>query len=109
MNLRLQAFRGLVLTAIVAALVGSFRLGLERGFDHTIDVEAYGRMLFAIGAAVSDEVHGKHGYVIDDIADSTLSNSGLRTGHKERDCSQRRPRALDHELFRVKRPFCMDS
>jgi hypothetical protein len=77
MNLRLQAFRGLVLTAIVAALVGSFRLGLERGFDHTIGVEAYGRMLFAIGAAVSDEVHGKHGYVIDNVVDSALTNGGL--------------------------------
>jgi hypoxanthine-guanine phosphoribosyltransferase len=109
MNLRLQVFRGLVLTAILAALVGSFRLGLERGFDHTIGVEAYGRMLFAISAAVSDEVHGKHGYVIDDIADSTLTNSGLRTGHKERDCSQRRSRALNHESYRAKRPFCMDS
>jgi hypothetical protein len=62
---------------IVAALVGSFRLGLERGFDHTIGVEAYGRMLFAIGAAVSDEVHGKHGYVIDNVVDSALTNGGL--------------------------------
>ncbi len=77
-----RVFCWVMAIVVVVALAGAFRVGLQRGFDHTIGVEAWGRMLFGIGGAITSMAHGRHGYVIASVVETVLQYGGL-TGHPE--------------------------
>ncbi len=68
---------GLIALVIAAALFAGFRVGLQRGFDHTIGIEAWGRILFGVGGAVTSMAHGGHGYVISSEVEAALQDGGL--------------------------------
>jgi hypothetical protein len=64
--------------AMVGVLfIATFRLGLIRGFDHIIAADAWGRMVFAIGAAITDLAHGGRGYIVFDHINTVLTYGGL--------------------------------
>ena len=60
----LKYFQWLVIVFVVGGLFSAFRLGLDRGFEHTIGAEAYGRIGFATCAAITELAHhGPRGYI----------------------------------------------
>ncbi len=65
------------MVVILVTLFATFRVGLDRGFDHTIGIEAWGRVLFGVGAAISDLVYGVKGYVVDRVVETLLQTGGL--------------------------------
>jgi hypothetical protein len=79
--------RRLILRIVIlcagAALALAFYIGTLRGFDHTVGPDAWGRMVFGIGAAIMDQVFGIHGYVLSSSLESVLQSNGL-TGEQEK-------------------------
>ena len=67
-----------MLAFIIAGVFFSFRVGLDRGFEHTIGAEAYGRTSFAICAAITDLAHqGLGGHVCNEVVETVLAYAGL--------------------------------
>jgi hypothetical protein len=76
-------FRWLMIVFIIAGLFSAFRLGLYRGFEHTIGAESYGRLGFATCAAITDLArHGPGGYVCNQVVETVLAYAGL-TGDEQ--------------------------
>src|SRR5437870_5704719 len=79
----LKYFRWLMIVFIVGGLFSAFRLGLDRGFEHTIGAEAYGRIGFATCAAITELAHqGQRGYICNHIVETVLAYAGL-TGDEQ--------------------------
>jgi hypothetical protein len=76
-------FRWLMIVFVIGGLFSAFRVGLDRGFEHTIGAEAYGRIGFATCAAITDLAHrGPGGYVCNSVVETVLTNAGL-TGDEQ--------------------------
>jgi hypothetical protein len=71
-------FRWVMIVFVIGGLFSAFRLGLDRGFEHTISAEAYGRIGFATCAAITDLAHhGPGGYVCNHVVETVLTYAGL--------------------------------
>ena len=74
----LKYFRWLTIVFVIGGLFSAFRLGLDRGFEHTIGAESYGRIGFATCAAITDLAHhGPGGYICNHIVETVLTYAGL--------------------------------
>jgi hypothetical protein len=79
----LKYFQWLIIVFVIGGLFSAFRLGLERGFEHTIGAESYGRLGFATCAAITDLAHhGSGGYVCNTVVETVLTYAGL-TGDEQ--------------------------
>src|SRR5262249_28594356 len=74
---RSRLFVLLTIAAVCSALFASYRIGIERGFPDTIGPGAWGRMLFAVGAAIAQMKHEGYGYTVPGAIETILYNSGL--------------------------------
>jgi hypothetical protein len=75
--LQSRIFMLVAVIAICSSLFASYRIGVERGFPDTIGTGAWGRMLFAFGAAIAQMRHGGYGYTIPDAMETVLTYGGL--------------------------------
>jgi hypothetical protein len=74
----LKYFRWLMIVFVVGGLFSAFRLGLDRGFEHTIGAESYGRIGFATCAAITDVAHhGPGRYICNNTVETVLAYAGL--------------------------------
>lgn len=76
-HLALRRIQTIAVISVIAIVLIAFRIGILRGFDHTIGIEEYGRLEFAIGGAVTDQVFGVSGYVIGRHVEEILITNGL--------------------------------
>jgi hypothetical protein len=75
-----RALSALQLAAVISCatlLFIAFRIGCLRGLDSTIGTDAWGRMLFGIGGAITDQVFGNSGYALGRSIETILSLNGL--------------------------------
>jgi hypothetical protein len=70
-------FRWLAIAIICIALFASFRIGLVRGLADSIGQSSWGRVLFAVGAAITEMEHGGYGYTTSNVIETVLTYSGL--------------------------------
>jgi hypothetical protein len=70
-------FRWLAISIICVALFASFRIGLVRGLSDSIGQASWGRVLFAVGAAVTEMEHGGYGYTTSNVVETVLIYAGL--------------------------------
>src|SRR4029077_12733713 len=71
-------FRCLMATFVIGGLFFAFRVGFDREFEHTIGAEAFGRVSFAICAAITDLAHhGSGGHVCNEVVEQVLAYAGL--------------------------------
>jgi hypothetical protein len=73
----LRRIQVVAVISVVAMLFIAFRIALLRGFDHMIGIEAWGRMLFAFGGAITDQTFGIGGYVTGGYVEQVLISNGL--------------------------------
>jgi hypothetical protein len=73
----LSAVQLAAVVSCAALLFIAFRIGCLRGLDHTIGMDAWGRMLFGIGGAITDQVFGIKGYALGRTIESILFLNGL--------------------------------
>jgi len=62
---------------VAAALFTAFRTGIRRDLHSTFAAQSWGRVQFAIGAAVTSRYHGGYGYTISDVVRGVLTTGGL--------------------------------
>jgi hypothetical protein len=74
---RSRFFVLLTVAAVCGTLFASYRIGVDRGFPETIGTGAWGRALFAFGAAIAQMRHGGYGYAIPGAIETVLTYSGL--------------------------------
>jgi glycosyltransferase 2 family protein len=77
-----RVFLWLAVAIVCVSLTAAFRLGTDRGLRDTIGPGAWGRVLFGIGAAITQMDDGGYGYTISTIIETVLKNGGL-TGEPE--------------------------
>lgn len=70
-------FRWLAIGIICVALFASFRIGLVRGLSDSIGQASWGRVLFAVGAAITEMKHGGYGYTTSNVVETVLIYAGL--------------------------------
>jgi len=70
-------FRWLAVGIICVALFASFRIGLVRGLSDSIGQASWGRVLFAVGAAITEMEHGGYGYTTSNAVETVLIYAGL--------------------------------
>ena len=73
----LSAVQLAAVASCAALLFIAFHIGCLRGLDHTIGMDAWGRMLFGIGGAITDQVFGIKGYALGRTIESILFLNGL--------------------------------
>ena len=73
----LSAVQVAAVASCAALLFIAFRIGCLRGLDHTIGTDAWGRMLFGIGGAITDQVFGIKGYALGRTIERILFINGL--------------------------------
>ena len=73
----LSAVQLAAVASCAVVLFIAFRIGCLRGLDYTIGTDAWGRMLFGIGGAITDQVFGVKGYALGRTIEGTLSLNGL--------------------------------
>ena len=73
----LTAVQVAAMVSCAALLFIAFRIGCLRGLDYTIGTDAWGRMLFGIGGAITDQVFGIKGYALGRTIEGILSLNGL--------------------------------
>jgi hypothetical protein len=65
-------------TIVCISLIGAFRIGIDRGLRDTIGTGSWGRVLFGVGAAITQMKHGGYGYTIStDVVETVLKYGGL--------------------------------
>jgi hypothetical protein len=79
---RTRYFLWLTIAVICGALIATFRIGLDRGLSSTIGTGAWGRTLFAVGAAITQMEHGGYGYTISNVIETVLTYGGLTANDK---------------------------
>ena len=62
---------------VVCAVFVAFCIGVKRDFPTKIGAGNWGRMVFAIGAAITEMEHGGYGYVTAEYMDHILTFGGL--------------------------------
>src|SRR5262249_27632966 len=71
-----------VLSMVIAALIGvalfgAFRVGVLRNVHSTIADGSWGRVQFAIGAAITSMAHGGYGYTMSEVIGTVFAYAGL--------------------------------
>src|SRR5262249_38684945 len=79
---RSRFFLWLALTIVCVCLVAAFRVRLDRGLQGQIGKEAWGRLLFGLGAAITQMEHGGYGYTISNVIETILTYGGLTEDSK---------------------------
>lgn len=74
---RSSHFAWVMIVCVLAMFCLAFRTGIVRGFDHTVSTGAWGRLLYGIGAAISEKKGDVHGYVFTPSVRDALTNGGL--------------------------------
>jgi len=72
-----QFCKYLLIVVIAGVIFASFRIGLVRDFDDRLSNESWGRMLFGIGAAITQIDYGGYGYTVSAPVEGTLMQGGL--------------------------------
>jgi hypothetical protein len=67
----------LTLVIVCLSLFSTIRIGIDRGLPDSIGEESWGRVLFAVGAAITQMEHGGYGYTIAGVIESVLTSAGL--------------------------------
>ena len=67
----------LALAIVCLSFFGAIRMGIDRGLPDSIGEESWGRVLFAIGAAITEMEHGGYGYTIASVMETVLTSAGL--------------------------------
>src|SRR5262245_1371343 len=73
----LRAAQIIATVLVAAALFSAFRTGIGRDLDSRFAAQSWGRVQFAIGAAVTSRYHGGYGYTISDVVRAVLITGGL--------------------------------
>src|SRR5262249_6674608 len=75
-------FPYLAICLVCGPLIAYFRVCLDRGLADTVGTGVWGRMLFAVGAAITEMEHGGYGYTISEVVETVLTRAGL-TGDQQ--------------------------
>jgi hypothetical protein len=67
----------LALAIVCLSLFGAFRIGIERGLPNSVGQQSWGRVLFGVGAAITEMEHGGYGYTIARMMETVLTSAGL--------------------------------
>jgi ABC-type multidrug transport system fused ATPase/permease subunit len=62
---------------VVISLFEAYQVGVIRGFRDWIGQESYGRVLFAVGAAITQMQHGGYGFSISSVIETILTYGGI--------------------------------
>lgn len=79
---RTGLFPLLVLVIVCVCLLTAFRIGIDRGFRDRIGDEAWGRILFGVGTAITEMDHGGYGYAMSTVIETVLTYGGLTDDSK---------------------------
>jgi hypothetical protein len=73
-----------VVIAVVALLIfgATFRAGIDRGMDQMVSMEAYGRILNAISAVMTEQRFRQGGYALSNCIHDELERRGLTSEHE---------------------------
>ena len=75
-------FPWLAAAIVCLCLVAAFRIGIDRGFRDTIGDEAWGRILFGVGTAITEMDHGGYGHALSTVVETVLTYGGLTNDPK---------------------------
>jgi hypothetical protein len=67
----------LALAIVCLSFFGAIRMSIDRGLPDSIGEESWGRVLFAVGAAITQMEHGGYGYTIASAMEAVLTSAGL--------------------------------
>ena len=81
-GMRRRVFLLLAIFLVFGALLAAYRIGVDRGFESTIGRETWGRVLFAVGAAITRMDHGGYGYTLSTVIETVLTYGGLTDNPK---------------------------
>jgi ABC-type multidrug transport system fused ATPase/permease subunit len=62
---------------VVISLFEAYQVGVIRGFRDWIGQESYGRVLFAVGAAITQLQHGGYGFSASSVIETILTYGGI--------------------------------
>ena len=74
---RSRLFPWLAVAIVYLCLVTTFRVGIDRGLRDTIGDGTWGRILFGVGAAITQMDHGGYGYALSTVVETVLTYAGL--------------------------------
>jgi hypothetical protein len=72
-----RLFPWLAAMIVGLCLLAAFRIGIERDLRDTIGDESWGRILFGVGAAITQMDHGGYGYSLSTVVETLLTYGGL--------------------------------
>jgi hypothetical protein len=70
-------FLSLTMVAVGISLFWAYQIGVDRGFRDWVGQESYGRMLFAVGAAITQMQHGGYGHSLSSVIETILTYGGI--------------------------------
>jgi hypothetical protein len=70
-------FLCVAVTIVCISLIGAFRIGIDRGLRDTIGTGSWGRVLFGVGAAITQMEDGGYGYTMSTVIETVLKYGGL--------------------------------
>jgi hypothetical protein len=70
-------FLWVAVTIVCISLIGAFRIGIDRGLRDTIGTGSWGRVLFGVGAAITQMRHGGYGYTMSTVIETVLEYGGF--------------------------------
>lgn len=70
-------FLWVAVTIVCISLIGGFRIGIDRGLRDSIGTGSWGRVLFALGGAITQMEHGGYGYTTSTVIETILTYGGL--------------------------------
>src|SRR5262245_30995011 len=62
---------------VVISLFEAYQVGVVRGFRDWLGQESYGRVLFAVGAAITQMQHGGYGFSVSLVIEKILTSGGI--------------------------------
>src|SRR5262245_11026079 len=62
---------------VVISLFEAYQVGGSRGFRDWLGQESYGRVLFAVGAAITQMQHGGYGFSVSSVIETILTHGGI--------------------------------
>jgi hypothetical protein len=70
-------FLWVAVTIVCISLIGAFRIGIDRGLRDSIGTGSWGRVLFGVGAAITQMEDGGYGYTMSTVIETVLKYGGL--------------------------------
>jgi hypothetical protein len=74
---RTQPVLSLTIAAVVISLFVAYQVGVNRGFRDWLGQESYGRVLFAVGAAITQTQQGGYGHSLSSVIETVLTYGGI--------------------------------